>query len=156
MPNILTLEREFQRNHVREAKGSVHHAPNHPVGCHREHSLCAAGGRTNPGALCVGTAMCICSHPLTQDGENKSGCCFHEKHFPWQKSTVDNIELWLGLGCAWICLDPKDSAGWVKWGCESSSTNPLLMFQWRGGKEDYKWTGVSKAGNVLAGVLYLL
>lgn len=71
-------------------------------------------------------------------------------------------QITLSCGLDWMCpylpwsLWARDSAGWLKWGCESSSMNPLLMFQWRGGKEDYKWTGVSKAGNILAGVLYLL
>lgn len=112
MPNILSSESEFQRNYVREAKGPVHHAPNHPVECHREHNPCAGRGRMNSGALFVGRAVCICSHPHMWEGKNKSGCSFHEKHFPWQKSTADNTELWLGLDsiycCACICLGPYE------------------------------------------------
>lgn len=114
IPNILSSESEFQRNYVRGAKGPVHHPLNHPVECHSEHKLCAAGGRTNSGALFVGTATCICSHPHMGEGKNKSGCSFHEKHFLWQKSTGHNIELWLGLDYACICLDPyePETAGW--------------------------------------------
>lgn len=61
--NILTPESEFQSKHVREAKCPVHVLP--VTLCHTEHSLCAAGERTNPGALFVGTAACIFSHPHT-------------------------------------------------------------------------------------------
>lgn len=68
----------------------------------KAHPICYLGkdktleGTASTRALFFGRASSMSVfyiHPRTQDHKNKSGCCFPEKRFSWQKSVVDKIEL---------------------------------------------------------------